>query len=185
FLGDAALGLIVAQALFQHFPNYKEGELSRLRSSLVNGEALAKLAQEFSLSNYIRLGTGEKRSGGAYRKSILADAMEAIIGAIYLDQGYQVCCQVVNHWYGDRLQRLSVKNLKDAKTQLQEYLQARHYPLPNYQIVKIEGEAHAQTFFIACQVEGLALVSEGKGTSRRKAEQKAAENYLQLLKNDE
>lgn len=181
YLGDSALNFIIAFALYQRFAKAREGELSRLRSNLVKGETLALLAQELHLSDYIRLGMGEKKAGGAQRESILADAMEAIIGAIFLDGGFQVACEQVLRWYQKRLETISIKNLKDPKTQLQEYLQSEKLPLPEYTIVDIQGEAHAQTFFIECRVAGLQHVAKGSNKSRRKAEQDAAKNMLMMM----
>jgi ribonuclease-3 len=184
FLGDSVLNCVIATALYQRFPQAKEGELSRLRANLVKGETLAKLAQEFELSHYLRLGAGEIRSGGAQRESILADALEAVIGAIYLDSNFDICKSLILSWFDPRLNAVASTDLKDPKTELQEYLQAKKYPLPNYAIVEITGEAHAQFFHIQCQVAELSLISEGHGRSRRKAEQEAAKNLLELLKHE-
>lgn len=182
FLGDSLLNCIIAAALYQRYPTAKEGELSRLRASLVKGETLAIVAQEFELNKYIRLGTGELRSGGAQRESILADALEAIIGAIYLDSDFSVCEKLVLSWFSDRLSLGSISdNLKDPKTLLQEYLQAQKLPLPLYTILSIEGEAHAQIFHIECRVPDLNQTATGKGRSRRKAEQEAARKLLVLI----
>jgi len=186
FLGDAAVNFIVGEMLFEHFPKAKEGELSRLRASLVKGETLAELARDFQLNEFLKLGHGEQRSGGSKRESILADAMEAIIGAIYLDSDFQTCQKVVLDWYSSRLAAMKVPNglsneLKDPKTLLQEYLQARKFPLPDYDILETKGAAHNQVFRIRCKVNGLALTAEGKGTTRRKAEQAAAQHYMELL----
>lgn len=182
FLGDSILNFIIAEGLFHRYPKAKEGELSRLRAMLVKGETLATLANEFFLGDYLRLGVGELKSGGAQRESILADALEAIIGAIYLDAGFEECKQRVLGWYESRLQALSPsKMLKDPKTRLQELLQAKKYPLPSYDILKIEGEAHEQTFYVVCHVEGFVKDTQGKGRSRRKAEQEAAKKFLMLL----
>lgn len=182
FLGDSLLNCIIAAALFQRYPTAKEGELSRLRANLVKGETLAIVAQEFELNKYIRLGTGELRSGGAQRESILADALEAIIGAIYLDSDFSACEKQVLSWFSDRLSLDSISNnLKDPKTLLQEYLQAQKLPLPLYTIVSIEGEAHAQIFHIECRVPDLNFAATGKGRSRRKAEQEAARKLLVLI----
>lgn len=183
FLGDSVLNCVIATTLYQRFPKAKEGELSRLRASLVKGETLAKLAKEFDLSHYLRLGAGEIRSGGAERESILADALEAVIGAIYLDANFDACKELVLSWFGPRLDAVASFDLKDPKTELQEYLQAKKYPLPIYSIIAITGEAHAQLFHIQCQVAELNLVSEGQGRNRRKAEQEAAKNLLEILKN--
>lgn len=182
FLGDSVINFIIAAEIYAMFPRAREGDMSRLRASLVKGETLAKVAKEFNLSEYLILGIGEQKSGGAYRASILADAVEAIIGAIYLDSDFETCQQKVLTWFADRLKNSSLKkNLKDPKTLLQEYLQAHKFPLPSYEIVKITGEAHAQTFYISCKVTGIETITEGIGASRRKAEQDAAEQLLVVL----
>lgn len=182
FLGDSILNFIIAAALFQQFPTAKEGDLSRLRANLVKGDTLAELAQEFELGNYLKLGAGELKSGGYRRKSILADALEAIIGAIYLDGGMAVCQERLLRWYESRLQETSRHSgLKDPKTRLQEYLQAKKVPLPNYSVLSIQGEAHKQTFRVACKIEKFNHITEGVGSSRRSAEQEAAQKYLEYL----
>ncbi len=182
FLGDAVLNFVIAAALFQKCPQAKEGDLSRLRASLVRGETLAELAHGFQLGDYLRLGAGELKSGGAHRSSILADAMEAIIGAIYLDGGLAICEQCILQWYAARLENSAeIPNLKDAKTRLQEYLQSRQLPLPDYVILVIEGAAHQQTFRMECRVAGFKQVAVGMGTTRKRAEQEAALKMLDLL----
>lgn len=182
FLGDAILSLVVASDLYQRFPTATEGEMSRLRANLVRGKALAEMAAELRIHEFLVLGSGELRSGGAKRESILADTFEAIIGAIYLDGGYSVCEQHVRKWYQSRLDQLSLDEVhKDSKTQLQEWLQARRLPLPDYAIVSIDGEAHNQVFKISCQINCSDYVSVGEGTSRRRAEQHAAEQMLAEL----
>lgn len=179
FLGDAALNFVITAALFHKHPHAKEGELSRLRANLVCGETLAILAQEFDLGSFLKLGAGELKSGGLHRASILADAMEAVIGAIYLDGGITVCEERILIWYADRLDHLQVlSELKDPKTLLQEYLQAQRFPLPNYNIILIEGAAHQQIFHIECKIAGLPHRTEGVGSSRRRAEQDAAQKFL-------
>lgn len=182
FLGDSLLNFIVAEQLYRSFSSAREGELSRLRASLVQGETLAEIAQELELGDFLRLGPGELKSGGFNRKSILADAFEAIIGAIYLDSTFEVCREKLLKWFDSRIKELHLAIQKDPKTRLQEYLQSKHLPLPQYEILSIEGEAHAQLFHIECRVLGLPHVTESKGPSRRKAEQLAAEKYLELLK---
>lgn len=184
FLGDSIVNFIIAAALYQQFPNAKEGDLSRLRASLVKGDTLAELAQEFELGSYLRLGAGELKSGGFRRKSILADAMEAVIAAIYLDGGMAVCQERVLRWYELRLQEIGRgSGLKDPKTRLQEFLQARKISLPDYSVLSIQGEAHQQIFRVACRIEKYAYVTEGVGSSRRSAEQQAAQKYLEFLEN--
>jgi ribonuclease-3 len=186
FLGDSALNFIIAEALYIKYPQMQEGELSRLRANLVNGERLAKLGKHFQLADYLRIGPGEKKTGGAHRESIQADAVEAIIGAVFLDGGFEVCKKTVLKWYQALLSDPDLdKSLKDPKTRLQEYLQGKQYTLPSYSVVRVEGKEHQQTFHVRCCVAGLELATEGSGRSRRKAEQSAAKNYLQvLIKND-
>ncbi len=184
FLGDAILNFIIAAALFDQSPHAKEGELSRLRAGLVNGETLAEIAQEFTLGEYLRLGPGELKSGGARRKSILADALEAIIGAIYFDSDIHNCRERVLAWFDDRLKTITHSgNKKDAKTQLQEYLQSRKLQLPIYSVLSVEGQAHKQIFHVSCQVEDFTITTEGSGNSRRAAEQIAAQKFLELITN--
>lgn len=181
FLGDAVLSLVITTELFQQHPDSQEGKLSRLRSTLVNGELLAQLAVDLEVGDYLRLGVGEQRSGGQHRRSILADAFEAIIGAIYCDAGIDVVRSCVLHWFGERFADLSaVKPIKDPKSRLQEYLQARKLPLPEY-IAEVSGEAHAQTFHVRCCVEGLDIETLGESSNRRKAEQLAAQRFLEIL----
>jgi ribonuclease-3 len=182
FLGDSLLNFIVAEALYDHFRYAKEGDLSRLRANLVKGDTLADIAQEFKLGDFLRLGPGELKSGGFSRKSILADALEAIIGAIYLDSNFEICRTRVLNWFESRIKEISLSLEKDPKTRLQEYLQSKHLPLPQYEILAVEGEAHAQVFHIECRVPSLPYVTNSVGSTRRKAEQLAAEKYLQLLK---
>ncbi|NCP65994.1 MAG: ribonuclease III [Paraglaciecola sp.] len=175
FLGDAILGMIIAKALFQRFPAQPEGKLTRMRASLVKGVTLAAMAKEFALGDLLQLGPGELKSGGFRRESILADAFEAIIGAIYLEAGFEQCERIVLYWFAERITELDpLAVIKDDKTRLQEYLQAKKLPLPQYDVVDITGQSHDQMFFVACQVSGLEQSTVGKGNSRRKAEQKAA-----------
>ncbi len=183
FLGDSILNFIIADALFQQNPDATEGELSRMRSSLVRGETLAELAKEFTLGEDLNLGSGELKSGGQRRKSILADAMEAIIGAAYLDSDMLTCHNLVLSWYDERLANASPssEHLKDSKTRLQEFLQARKLPLPHYHVQEIRGKDHAQVFMVECQVKGYDYQGVGNGTSRRRAEQVAAQDFLQRL----
>ena len=183
FLGDAVVNFVIAEILYQQFPKATEGELSRWRATLVNRDTLAELAKEFELGKYLFLGPGELRSGGSERQSILSCAMEAIIGAIYLDGGFDAARACIVAWYEPLLQSLSsASSHKDPKTLLQEYLQSRRMPLPIYTVEIIEGEAHQQLFTVSCQVEGLAEKSLGKGTSRRRAEQDAAQGMLRIVK---
>lgn len=181
FLGDAVIGFVIASELYQRYPDMREGDLSRIRSSLVNRETLAKMAKELQIGPYLILGSGELKSGGQKRQSILADAVEALIGAIYLDGGFKVCQEVVLQWYDQCFEDLSqLTPQKDAKSQLQEWLQAHKLPLPDYE-AKVTGAAHSQTFHVTCRVEGLDHITEGTSTSRRKAEQQAAKRFLEKL----
>lgn len=185
FLGDSILGFVAADLLYSQFQQSPEGHLSRFRASLVKKETLAELAREFSLGDYLRLGSGELKSGGFRRASILADAMEAIFGAMYLDGGLDVVRKLIERCLSTRLESLSAEaDLKDPKTRLQEYLQARRLELPEYTVTETHGEAHEQEFEVQCTVVGLKKPVKGEGSSRRKAEQAAAESALEyLLKN--
>jgi ribonuclease-3 len=182
FLGDAILGFVVADELYLTFPDANEGQLSRLRARLVKKESLAAIARKLNLGSYLNLGAGELRTGGQSRDSILADALEALFAATYLDSGYQSAREVILKLYRKRIEELTPEMQgKDPKTRLQEYLQARKNPLPSYTIVAVSGEQHDQHFEVACQVVELNLLSHGLGGSRRKAEQKAAANLLEKL----
>jgi len=182
FLGDSILNYIIAEELFHRFEKANEGELSRLRASLVKGETLAEVAREFHLGDYLKLGAGELKSGGFRRDSILEDAVEAIIGAIYLDAGMDTCREHILNWFTSRLDATSLKVVtKDAKTRLQEYLQARKHALPQYDVIDISGEPHDQTFHIHCLIELLPEPVVGEGNSRRIAEQRAASDVLAML----
>lgn len=184
FLGDAILNFVITAYLFQTYSTAREGELSRLRANLVRGDTLAILAQEFDLGVYLRLGAGELKSGGSKRTSILADAMEAVVGAIFLDGGLAACEPCILNWFATRLNNFAeVPSLKDAKTRLQEYLQAKRLPLPRYTILSIDGVAHQQIFSIECHIEGLSHTAIGIGSSRRRAEQDAAQKILDILEN--
>lgn len=183
FLGDAVVNFVIAEILYQQFPKATEGELSRWRASLVNRDTLADLAKEFELGRFLFLGPGELRSGGNERQSILSCAMEAIIGAVYLDGGFEVARAKIAEWYESLLQSLSsAASHKDPKTLLQEYLQSRRMALPVYKVETISGEAHQQLFTVSCQVEGITNKTLGNGTSRRRAEQDAAQLMLEVLK---
>lgn len=182
FLGDGLLNLVIAQALYQRFRDGKEGELSRLRANLVNGETLAELAREMDFGEVLQLGEGERQSGGRQRNSILADAVEAVIGAIYLDSDFSYCQAKVLDWYASRLEKLDLATpQKDPKTRLQELLQARGEKLPEYRLQSREGEEHQQRFQVSCKVEVLSKPLLASGTSRKKAEQAAAEQVLAKL----
>ncbi|PAU62027.1 ribonuclease III [Pseudomonas indica] len=182
FLGDAILNFVAGEALFARFPQAREGQLSRLRARLVKGETLAQLARGFELGEYLRLGSGELKSGGFRRESILADALEALIGAIYLDAGMETARERVLDWLANELDGLTlVDTNKDPKTRLQEYLQSRACELPRYEVVDIQGEPHCRTFFVECQVTLLNDKTQGQGASRRIAEQVAAAAALIAL----
>lgn len=183
FLGDALLGLVIAEALYARFPQTREGDLTRMRSALVKGVTLASIAQELGLSEFLRLGPGELKSGGFRRESILADALEAIIGAIYLDSGMESCKAQIMLWFEQRLNEITPGQQKDSKTLLQEYLQGLRKPLPTYDVVATIGEAHQQTFTVRCTVPGMAPIT-ASGSSRRKAEQDAAQLALEKIKDD-
>lgn len=185
FLGDSILSFVVADELYHRFPKMNEGDMSRMRATLVRGHTLAELAREFELGDHLKLGPGELKSGGFRRDSILADAVEAIIGAIYLDSGTEVIRAIILSWYQARFDAINPSvSQKDPKTQLQELLQGRRKPLPIYTVNKIKGEAHNQEFTIQCEILGVDRVIVGKGTSRRKAEQAAAEAALFLFKDE-
>ena len=182
FLGDSILNFVVGEWLFHRFPEAKEGQLSRLRSQMVKGETLAKLAREFDVGPCLRLGEGELKSGGSRRNSILADVVEALIGAIYLDSGMDAARERVLAWYNERLQALKIENnRKDPKTELQEYLQAAKAPLPQYEVVAIAGEAHAQEFTVVCTTPLLKKSTSARASSRKQAEKLAAEQALNQL----
>jgi len=182
FLGDAVLGQVVAAWLYRTFAEASEGQLSRLRASLVKRETLAGIARSLNLGDYLRLGSGELKSGGFRRDSILADALEAILGSILLDGGFDTCRDCIHRLFDTRFKGLSpADELKDPKTRLQEYLQSRQLALPVYAMKQISGKDHQQHFMVECRVEALSTVVTGSGGSRRKAEQVAANNMLEQL----
>ena len=182
FLGDSLLNCAVATLLYESFPQLPEGDLSRLRATLVNQASLSEIAVQLGLGERLRLGEGELKSGGFRRPSILADAVEALLGAVYLDGGFEPARAVVLHLLGDRIESAGSKPVdKDPKTSLQELLQGRGLALPRYAVQKTEGEAHDQTFIVECRVDDLGTVATGRGASRRAAEQAAAEAVLALL----
>lgn len=179
FLGDAVLNLLIAEHLYHAFPSASEGDLSRLRSRVVSGESLAQVAASLELGAALHLGSGELKTGGFRRKSILADALEALCGAIFLDGGLGAARTVVALLFAARIAALPAPaTLKDAKTRLQEYLQSQGLALPSYVVERIEGEPHAHTFWVRCEVSALARRAEGSGATRRSAEQEAAERVL-------
>jgi len=182
FLGDSVLNCAIALLLFRKFPALKEGELSRLRASLVRQETLAEIALELGLGEALRLGEGELKSGGFRRPSILADALEALFGAICLDAGFDAALTTIAGLYHARIERIDPRQPgKDAKTALQEWLQGRRLPLPHYQLLETHGEAHAQEFVVACEIPSLDVSVSGRGASRRAAEQAAAQAALAKL----
>ncbi|TON72733.1 ribonuclease III [Vibrio parahaemolyticus] len=184
FLGDSILSFVIADDLYHRFPKVNEGDMSRMRATLVRGHTLAELGREFDLGDYLKLGPGELKSGGFRRDSILADAVEAIIGAIYLDSDIEKVRSIVLSWYNSRLEAIKPGvSQKDPKTRLQEFLQGRRKPLPVYTVTNIKGEAHNQEFTVECEVAGVDKPVIGKGTSRRKAEQAAAETALEQFTN--
>ncbi len=179
FLGDGVLNFVIADELFKLYPDVQEGDLSRLRANLVNKESLAVIANQLALGDVIKLGSGELKSGGFRRPSILADAVESIIGAVYRDGGFAAARDLIVRLYTERLASpTDLQSLKDAKTQLQELLQSRHFELPDYQVTNISGQAHAQVFHVRCIIEKMKIEVNGEGKSRRKAEQVAAEKAI-------
>jgi ribonuclease-3 len=182
FLGDSIVNFTIAEALYLKFPKADEGKLSRLRADMVRGTTLAEIARDFELGEFLLLGSGELKSGGYNRESILADVVEAIIGAIYLDSGMDAVQERILSWYKSRLDNLSEdKVVKDAKTRLQEHLQKNQSRLPKYDVIEVSGQAHDQQFKVSCRVEKLPEVTVGIGSSRRFAEQSAAEKALKAL----
>lgn len=181
FLGDALLNCIMAKTLFERFPAASEGDLTRLRANLVKRDSLVQVAQRLELGQYLRLGGGELKSGGEQRASILADAVEAILGAVFLDSSMKTCHSVVLQLWQESLNSLSSHIIKDPKTRLQEYLQTKQQPLPIYQVLTIEGTAHNQLFKVECIIPDLAQPTTGSGGSRRRAEQSAAAKALSIL----
>lgn len=182
FLGDSILNHVIAEALYQQFPTVREGSLSRMRSSLVKGVTLAEVARELKLGEVIVLGSGERKSGGHRRDSILADAVEAIAGGILLDGGYEACRSCLLRWFDSRLAAMSESSDdRDPKTRLQEYLQGRGLPLPKYSLVSVDGDEHQREFLVACRLQKSGVETRGEGSSRRAAEQAAAEAALVSL----
>lgn len=184
YLGDSVLGFVIAQKLYESFPEAGEGVLSRLRASLVNQNSLAELARQHNLGEYLILGSGELKSGGFRRDSILSDALEAIMGALVEDQGVEACRNWILELFAGKLAELKADDwVKDPKTRLQELMQAKRKPLPIYELVAMSGVDHAQTFEVRCKVAATDQVSQASGISRKKAEQAAAEKMLNLLLN--
>jgi ribonuclease-3 len=185
FLGDSLVNCAVAAALYRKFPDVPEGDLSRLRASLVSQPSLASLAAAHDFGAQLRLGEGEVKAGGARRPSILADAVEAVLGAAFLDGGFEAADAIVQTLFGPALEDIDPDTTgKDAKTLLQEYLQRKRLPLPRYTVIAIHGEAHEQMFQVQCEIPELGIRSEGRGTSRRSAEQEAAHAAYQAASRD-
>lgn len=182
FLGDGVLGCAVADELYARFPHLPEGKLTRLRASLVREETLAEVGKALGIGGCLRLGEGELAAGPEPRPSILADALEAVLGAVFLDGGYAAARSAVLAAFGPHIERLDPERpAKDAKTRLQELLQAQHRPLPQYRVIGVQGEAHRQSFEVECRVDGLDVKATGSGTSRQRAEQQAARAVLELI----
>lgn len=185
FLGDAVLNLVIARHLFSAFPQGSEGDLSRLRARVVSAEPLAEVAAQIGLGEALQLGSGELKTGGFRRQSILADALEAVCGALFLDGGLPAAQTVIERLFEPRVAALPAPaSLKDAKTRLQEYLQSRGLSLPRYSVDHTVGEAHEQTFHVICDVPEIGRRAEGSGSSRRRAEQEAAEHILQEIESE-
>ena len=182
FLGDGVLNCVVGLMLYQRFPDLPEGRLSRLRANLVNQESLHEIALELNLGRYLRLGEGELKSGGAQRPSILADALESLLGAALLDADFDVARAIVNHLFAPRVNAINpAQQGKDAKTRLQEWLQPRRLGLPEYALTQTAGQAHIQVFHVECRIPALKLVTAGHGPNRKTAEQMAADAALNEL----
>lgn len=183
FLGDSILNFLIAEILFQKFPLLSEGDLSRLRSDLVRSKTLSDIAMQLDLGNFMRLGEGELKSSGWRRPSILADSLEAIMAAIYLDSNLDSVRKITVIWFKDLIENIDPKKIdKDSKSLLQELLQAQKISRPKYSILTISGEPHAQTFDVLCEIEKLGIHSTGQATNRKDAEQEAAQRAIELLK---
>jgi len=182
FLGDAVLDFVISDAVYRARPGAPEGDLSKLRSSLVKDATLAELAMDLGIGEHLILGSGEQKSGGHRRESILADALEAVFGAVYLDRGFVAAKEIIERVFASRLQQLpDADDLRDPKTRLQEWLQARSMNLPDYTLLNVVGKAHKQRFEVSCTVDERSSVTRGESTTRRKAEQKAAAEMLAIL----
>jgi len=182
FLGDSILNFVIAAELFSRYPSSSEGDLSRLRASLVNKDGLFLVSQDLNLGNYLILGSGELKSGGYRRNSILADTVEAVFGAVYMDSDLERCRLLILRLYHEQLKNVpDADSLKDPKTRLQELLQSRKLGLPDYNVIEIVGKAHNQQFTVNCKINKLELTTQGSASNRRKAEQKAADNIIPLV----
>lgn len=182
FLGDAILGMFISEALFEGFPKANEGDLTHARSLLVRESTLAQIAREINIGDYLQLGPGELKSGGHRRDSILADAVEALIAAFYLDSGHERCRELIVLWFGDRLQQVTaISSGKDPKTRLQEWLQSKQHALPEYRLLQATGSDHQREFEVECVLEQLNITTCGAGTSVKVAEAEAAKHALMQL----
>ena len=182
FLGDAVLDFVISDVVYRSHPQSPEGDLSKLRASLVKDTSLGELALQLGLGEHLILGSGERKTGGHRRESILADALEAIFGAVFLDAGFDAAVEIIENAFGHRLREFpDVEELRDPKTRLQEWLQGRQRGLPIYELVSVSGQAHKQQFEITCTVTDFDFSAKGSGTTRRKAEQKAAKAMLEEL----
>jgi len=182
YLGDAILGFVITDIIYQQFPTASEGELTRLRASLVKGEKLAEISREIQLSNQIKLGTGELKSGGWRRDSILANTLEALIGAVYLDSGIERCREFILNLYKTHLDNVNPADIKkDAKTQLQEYLQSRTQSVPEYKVISETGSSHEPEFTVSCKIDLFDEAVIATGKSKRKAEQAVAKQVIIML----
>lgn len=182
YLGDALIGFVIAETLYQRYPGATEGELTRLRAMLVKGETLAKISRLLELGDFLILGSGELKSGGWRRTSILANTLEALIGAIYLDSGFSTCRDRILALFAGPLGDITLETLeKDPKTRLQEFLQSHQHPLPKYYVIRERGEAHARIFTVECAIDDLNIVVQAEGRNKRSAEQSAAQLALARL----
>ena len=184
FIGDGLVNAVVAELLFSNYPDLDEGSLSRLRSKLVSKEGLATLAERFELGPLLLLGAGERKSGGRHRASIMADTVEALAGGMLVEAGFGMASQIVASWFIADIASLDIHTTRDAKTRLQEWLQGKGYPLPAYEVIAIFGDDHNQIFEVACSCKAAESRQVGTASSRKKAEQKAAEAMLEILENE-
>ena len=184
FIGDGLVNAVVAELLFSHYPDLDEGNLSRLRSKLVSKEGLATLAERFELGPLVLLGAGERKSGGRHRASIMADTVEALAGGMLVEAGFGMASEIVASWFVADIASLDIHTTRDAKTRLQEWLQGKGYPLPAYEVIAIFGDDHNQIFEVACSCKAAESTQVGTASSRKKAEQKAAEAMLEILENE-
>ena len=184
FIGDGLVNAVVAELLFSHYPDLDEGSLSRLRSKLVSKEGLAQLAELFELGPLVLLGAGERKSGGRHRASIMADTVEALAGGMLVEAGFGMASEIVASWFVADVASLDIHTTRDAKTRLQEWLQGKGYPLPTYEVIAIFGDDHNQVFEVACSCKAAESREVGTASSRKKAEQKAAEAMLEILENE-